>query len=185
MARRVLASLEDKRVLYVDSELEVPRHCVEAILQIREMLTREIGTLESDTEIAQSLRAMRLACRKFLKVMGLADGPYQLFGAEQGHYASWTFNAALGALRGVFGIHVAKLAAAYGLSVEDDLAAVLEGKTFGAKRSRYDCARVSGRFDDLDARAAATGDRAADHARLIVEIIQFVDESGEGDAGVR
>jgi len=125
VARRVIAVLEDKRVLYVDSELEVPRHCVEAILQIREALTRELGALESSTEIAQSLRAMRLACRKFLDVIGPSDGPYQKHGGERGHYASWTFNAALGALRGVFGIHVARIAAAYGLDVEDDLGAIL------------------------------------------------------------
>lgn len=48
-----------------------------------------------------------------------------MFGAQQGHYASWKFNGALGALRGVFGVHIAKLATAYGLDVEDDLASIL------------------------------------------------------------
>jgi len=35
-ARRVLAFLEDRRVLFVPSEMEVPEHCVAAVLGIRE-----------------------------------------------------------------------------------------------------------------------------------------------------
>jgi hypothetical protein len=48
-----------------------------------------------------------------------------VFGAHQGHWASWEFNGALGELRGVFGIHIARLAAAHGLGVEGDLASIL------------------------------------------------------------
>lgn len=39
--------------------------------------------------------------------------------------ASWEFNGAVGELRGVFGIHIAQLAAQYGIDVEDDLASIL------------------------------------------------------------
>jgi hypothetical protein len=35
---------------------------------------------------------------------------------------------ALGELRGVFGIHIAKLAAEYGLDIEDDLASILPAR---------------------------------------------------------
>jgi hypothetical protein len=38
-ARRVLAFLEDRRVLYVPSEMELPQHCVESVLRIREFRT--------------------------------------------------------------------------------------------------------------------------------------------------
>ena len=47
------------------------------------------------------------------------------------HYAngwdldSWTFGSALGELWGTFDIHVAKIAAAFKLDVEDRLAAIL------------------------------------------------------------
>lgn len=125
VARRVLAFLEDRRVLYVDSELEVPYHCVQSILEIRETLSRELGTLKSEREIAQSLRAMRLACRKFLNLVGPQDGVYVLFGAEQGHYASWSFYSWMGQLRSTFGTQIAKIAAMYGLDVEDDLGTIL------------------------------------------------------------
>ncbi|WP_281184082.1 DUF6650 family protein [Trichlorobacter lovleyi] len=125
VARRVLAFLEDRRVLYVPSEMELPHHCVESILQIRQFLTTEIGKLEADRELTLSLRAMRAACRKFLTTVEADRGKIIKFGAHQDHYASWVFNGAVGELRGVFGIHVARLAATHGLDVENDLASIL------------------------------------------------------------
>lgn len=41
---------------------------------------------------------------------------------------SWVFNGALGELRGVFGVHLARLAVAYGIDVEDDLGSILPGE---------------------------------------------------------
>lgn len=127
VARRVLAFLEDRRVLYVASEMEVPHHCVESVLRIREFLTGELGKLDGEQELAQSLRAMRAACRKFLDTVDADDQRIIQFGAHQGHFASWVFNGAVGEMRGVFGIHVARLAASHGLDVEDELAAILPG----------------------------------------------------------
>jgi hypothetical protein len=124
-ARRILAFLEDRRVLYVASEMEVPHHCVQSVLSIREFLTAEVGKLDSEQELAHSLRAMRAACRKFLDTVKADDPRIIRFGAEHGHYASWVFNGAVGELRGVFGVHVARIAASHGLDVEDDLASIL------------------------------------------------------------
>lgn len=67
---------------------------------------------------------MRLACRKFLDRVQ-ADECIIEHGASHGHFASWTFNGALGELRGTFGVHITTLAASYGLDVEDDLARIL------------------------------------------------------------
>jgi hypothetical protein len=66
-ARRVIAFLEDRRVLYDPCEMEVPDHCVRSVIEIRHCLTEELGKLEGSTELAASLRAMRAACRKFLE----------------------------------------------------------------------------------------------------------------------
>jgi len=125
VARRVLAFLEDRRVLYVPSEMEIPHHCVESVLRIREFLTTELGKLDSEKEISRSLRAMRAACRKFLTTVEADDRRIIQFGGEYGHYASWIFNSAVGELRGVIGIHVAALAASHGLDVEGELASIL------------------------------------------------------------
>jgi hypothetical protein len=124
VARRILTFLEDRRVLYVDSEMEIPSHCVDSILRIRELLTTEIGRLTGDGELVSSLRALRAACRKFLDTVNDGDPEIIRFGGSPGHYASWTFNGALGGLRGVFGVHAARLAAAYGIDVEDQLASI-------------------------------------------------------------
>ncbi len=128
VARRVLAFLEDRRVLYLVSEMEVPHHCVLSVQEIRRFLTQELGRLQGDRELALSLRAMRAASRKFLNVVDDPGGDIVCFGASHGHWASWRFNGALGELRGTFGIHLARLAAEYGLDIEDDLASILPGR---------------------------------------------------------
>jgi hypothetical protein len=124
-ARRVIAFLEDRRVLYEPGEMEVPSHCVQSVIEIRHQLSDEIGKLDSGSKLAGSLRAMRAACRKFLERVGADDEQVIHFANEQGHYASWTFYGALGELRGTFGIHVAEIAAGFKLDVEDQLASIL------------------------------------------------------------
>ena len=95
-ARRVIAFLEDRRVLYSPSELEVPTHCVHSVLDIRRFLTTELGKVDAHSEFAASLRAMRAACRKFLERVG-DDGRHSLLYANQrAHVASWTFCSTLG-----------------------------------------------------------------------------------------
>lgn len=122
-ARRIVAFLEDRRVLFVASEMEVPTHCIHSVIEMRRFFTAELQSLDADTELARSLRAMRSACHKFMSTVG--DRPeIASYGASQGHWANWVFNGAVGELRGVIGIHVARLAAAHGLDVEDGLASI-------------------------------------------------------------
>lgn len=125
VAQRVIAFLEDRRVLYSPSEVEVPRHCVHSVIEIRHSLTKELGTLDRNASIEQSLSAMRAACRKFLDTVQADERTFVRFGADRSHYASWVFIAAIGELRGIFGVHLATLAVAYGLDVEAQLATIL------------------------------------------------------------
>lgn len=124
-ARRVIAFLEDRRVLYVPSAMEVPFHCIQSVIEIRRFLTSEIGQLSESSELAATLRALRAGCRKFLDTVGAENGDVVRFGGQRGHWASWVFNGALGELRGVFGVHLARMAAQHGLDVEEDLAKIL------------------------------------------------------------
>ncbi|MDD5322924.1 MAG: hypothetical protein PHD43_20380, partial [Methylococcales bacterium] len=62
IARRLIAYLEDRRVLYVPSEVEVPSHCVQSVLEIRRVLTKELGVLGAGSDLTQSISAMRVAC---------------------------------------------------------------------------------------------------------------------------
>lgn len=128
-ARRVIAFLEDRRVLYVPDQLEVPSHCVRSVLDIRRFLSSELEKLDAGSEFAASLRAMRAACRKFLERVGVGGRDATLYANERGHWASWTFYSALGEMRGTFGIHLAQIAAHFKLDVEDGLASILPARS--------------------------------------------------------
>jgi hypothetical protein len=124
-ARRVLVYLEDRRVLYAPWNVEIPEHCVDSVLDMRRILTDQLGELDDhDDDIAPHLRAMRASCRQFLATTdALRDGP---MGLQTWHgTAAWMFNDALGELRAVFGIHIAQLSAKFGIDIEDQLAVIL------------------------------------------------------------
>lgn len=127
-ARRVVAFLEDRRVLYAPDELEVPEHCVHSVMDIRRFLTEELGKLGSGSELGATLRAMRTACRKFLDRVGADGREVTLYANHRGHRASWTFYSALGEMRGTFGVHLARVATQFKLDVEDKLASILPAK---------------------------------------------------------
>jgi hypothetical protein len=122
-AKEIIAFLEDRRVLYNPSEMEMPDHCVQSVLEMRKFLTEKIG-ISQGNDLQDSLRAMRASCRKFLDTVGANDDVAR-FGHHNGHWASWTFNGAIGELRGVFGVHIAKIAVMHGISVEEKLATIL------------------------------------------------------------
>lgn len=126
VARRVIAYLEDRRVLFNPSEMEVPSHCVQSVIEIRSYLTQKILNA-TDKELINSLKALRISCRKFLDRVGSRDDIVR-FGMNREHWASWEFNGAVGELRGVFGVHIARIAAMYGIDVEDDLSSILPEK---------------------------------------------------------
>src|ERR1035437_2301692 len=66
IARRVLAYMEDRRVLYQAGTLEIPRECVESVLDMRRFLTHELGGLDQSADLVAILKDIRAACRKFL-----------------------------------------------------------------------------------------------------------------------
>lgn len=126
VARRALTYLADRRVLFSPYELEVADHCVRSVIEIRHSLTEQLMNLGGDDDIAPHLVAMRAACRKFLDSSAELErhGSLPRPGGSAGT-PDWIFDSALGELRGVVGIHVAQLAAKYGLDVEDGLASIL------------------------------------------------------------
>lgn len=127
IARRVIAYLEDRRVLFAPDTAELPYHCVESVIEIRKFLTDEIGKLDSGTELSKRLASMRAACRKFLDRIGAADkqGEVMRYGGIHGNWANLLFTDALGQMRGVFGVHILMIAGNYGLEIESDLARII------------------------------------------------------------
>lgn len=126
VAVRVVTYLEDRRVLYAPSDVEIPQYCIDSVLDIRHFLTTELGSVEDHPNIADTLRALRAAARKFLDTVG----PYAEQHRNQAIWAwqgtpDWVFNQALGELRGVYGVHLALLAERYDIRIESDLATIL------------------------------------------------------------
>ena len=126
-ARKVIAFLEDRRVLHNPYHMEDLGHCVSSVVEIRQFLTAELGNLTKPEGLAANLRAMRAACRKFLDGVGVKDDTHA-GSARLGLAHDWVFTSAIGELRGVIGLHVAALAAQHGLDVEGELASILAAK---------------------------------------------------------
>src|SRR5690606_13951094 len=66
LAEGTLDFLADRRVLYSPYEWEIPEHCVQSVLRIREELGRVARDPACAPALKESLDAMRAACRKFL-----------------------------------------------------------------------------------------------------------------------
>jgi hypothetical protein len=126
IALKIISYLEDRRVLFNNYELEIPDHCVQSVLQIREFLTTQIGELKSkDLSIIDNLESLRAACRKFLDNVQDSESQIILKNSFDGGPKSWTFFTALGELRAMFGVHIAIIAAKYEIGINDDLANIL------------------------------------------------------------
>ena len=122
-SERIMAFMEDRRVLYNPYAWEEPLHCIESIIQIRAFLTTELQTLNRDRELALRLTTLRASCRKFLDTLHQSgidghSGPLRSMSSE------FAFFSALGELRGVFGFQLLLLAQSYGLNVEDELVTI-------------------------------------------------------------
>jgi hypothetical protein len=122
-ASRIIRYLEDRRVLYNPLELECPDHCFRSICDIRKFLTDEMQRMNEDSVLYSYISAMRIACRKFMDRFPNGICHFREYGCE-----SWTFNSALGELRGTFGIMLVQIAVAFKIDIEDDLASILPEK---------------------------------------------------------
>ncbi|MBI5887549.1 MAG: hypothetical protein HZB82_02395 [Deltaproteobacteria bacterium] len=118
IAGMVVSFLEDQRSLYTPYDPEMPDYVDGSIMKMRMHLTDMLDSGSAPPEVAGHIRAMRASCAKFLGRLRPSGGlPGRLDNAE--------FFAALGEMRGVFGVHIAQLSIKYGLDMEQDLAAIL------------------------------------------------------------
>jgi hypothetical protein len=118
VVRRIVTYLEDRRALYEEQHMEYTPWVEESVLEIRKELTEVLKQCPEDETLTEPIRAMRAACREFLN----AAGPHG--GGRHYHPRDAEMWIALGRLRGVFGLHLARLCAAYGVDVEPDLATI-------------------------------------------------------------
>ena len=122
IAKSVINFLEDKRVLYNPTELEIPDHCITSVIEIRHFLIEKANDLDTKSELLANIKTMRSACRKFLD---LSQTLNRGLGFSHNSYDSWIFFSALGEMRGTFGLILSQIILSYGLDVEKDLASIL------------------------------------------------------------
>lgn len=126
VAEKVIVFLEDRRVLTMPRAITHavgdPDHCVASVFQIRETLTHILMDPDTGGEVAEHLKAMRAACRRFLNSVGHDHSAHQhVHDLEEGAI----FGAALGEFRAVIGIQLGVMAARYKLELPEELAAIL------------------------------------------------------------
>jgi hypothetical protein len=125
LALEIIKELENRRALYNDYELEVPTWVVTSVIEMREAFHAKLLNVRSEGALANHLRSMRAACRKFLDAVG--NGPHRIIIQDsfQGGPESWKFFTALGELRAAIGLALSLLMAAYGLTCEPQLSRIL------------------------------------------------------------
>jgi len=119
IVRRLVAYLEDRRALYADYHAEYGPWVEESVLQMRAELTNILKACPEDEHLTGPVRAMRAACRKFLDQMGHPGTPRRIMYPYEA--SMWH---ALGEMRAIFGLHLARLCASYGVDVEPELASI-------------------------------------------------------------
>lgn len=125
IVRQFLVFLEDRRVLYNPTYLEVASQVVHSVHEIREQSTKTLQALPPKTFAVTPIRAIREAGRRFHDDQNEDFRFFDDRWRPHHHDATPGFFTALGAFRATVGHQVALLAAHYDLDIEGDLASVL------------------------------------------------------------
>jgi len=131
--RQLIVFLEDRRALYNPYHMETIHWVDESVLKIREELTKKLQELGEESKATSSLRAMRTACRHYLDKIELVKKLHSYRGDIKklnlanldDVYRNMNFESSLGELRTIFGIHIARLCAMYGIDLEGKLINIL------------------------------------------------------------
>lgn len=121
--RAFLTYLEDRRALYVPTQLEVEGDVRWSVEDIRRRCTEVVGKLGEDSSAKPHVRAIRQACRRYMTNERHEYPNLVPRGPEISHQAGWLI--ALGELRAIVGFHIGVLAAAYDIELEDELAGIV------------------------------------------------------------
>lgn len=120
VARNLLRTLEDKRVLYRPEEMEGAEYCRRSVEDLRVLLTGALQQVMPDTPLGKQFAKLRRACREFCDIIGSSK-----FATVPLPMQRSLLSRELVKLRKVAGEAVAAIAIAYGLDVEDELASII------------------------------------------------------------
>jgi hypothetical protein len=117
-AKRVLRYLAEQRALWDPYDAAIGAFVAQSIVDLRGQLRSDLDGLPTDSILQEGLRAMHAACRMFLEEN---QSPRSGYGPP---YEA-QLHSTLGELRALFGIHIARIACAYGLGVDTHLEGIL------------------------------------------------------------
>lgn len=120
VARDVLRTLEDKRVLYRPHETEGAQYCLRSVEDMRNILTGALQQVNPQTHVGKQFAKIRRACREFCDIVGSPA-----FDRAARPMQKSLLSRELTKLRKTVGGAVAAIVIAYGLDVEDDLASII------------------------------------------------------------
>lgn len=123
-AQDIVTFLQDRRVLYRESEWEHVAYCIESVMKIREELVQLRRNTNSDSPLHKYAENMRNGCIEFLEMTE------KLEKSESGYYVYRTdnyriFQAALGRIRRVFARQLLNLSIAYDVDIDEHLASIV------------------------------------------------------------
>lgn len=126
VARGVIAFVEDRRILYDPTEAEVIDWCVASANEIRQWMTDVLISGRIGVDLAGHIRGIRSAATRFVGDTGPITGDPHL-GQWTGRmgFTDWRFLQAVGEFRATAGMHIAAIAAAYGVDIDGPLADAL------------------------------------------------------------
>lgn len=130
VANELITFLEDRRMLTVPHAWENAQDVVKSVMETRAKLTEVASRVDPDTPPVRAHAPCELPAGSFSRTGGGRTSPPDSSPPSFGSRFSdpvvrGNLTADLGELRGVFGIPIARISAAYGIDVEEDLAAIL------------------------------------------------------------
>ncbi|MGE4318639.1 MAG: DUF6650 family protein [Deferribacterales bacterium] len=124
--KELLSFLEDRRVLYVPCEAEVPRYAYESVQEIRKFLTQYMINVGEKSYIYPHLKALRAECVRTIIALE-KDGGWIISGNGLGNAIH--LNSELGRLRGIFGVQLAILCNDLDVDISENLVTILPANT--------------------------------------------------------
>lgn len=132
VARKVIAFVEVRRVLFSTYSNEVPDQCVASVIEIRNFFTDAIGAGGIGDDLEQPLRLARRYCVRFLERVGVTEASLpvdassrHLFRESRWQMHDYWFGEALGELRAGVSLQIGIIAANYKIDIDDDLASII------------------------------------------------------------
>jgi hypothetical protein len=122
--------------------MEIGVYVLRSVEEIRVRLTKDLEQIDRASIIGESISAMRASCRKFM-----TQTQDDLFVGRHWHMEGMIWQA-LGELRAIFGLHIARIACAYNLEIEEQLIPIIpeEDKEENSERGlTADCKKTRAR----------------------------------------